>query len=142
MHVETLSTSEYKETAADSILPTYKLPQFASAVANRTIIAPVNRLHHIDAQEISPNNWVFLIDGENFGNGLKQKAPFSGKYPMSTVTYDETMILTVIFITLFILLCRQLPIHFPCNICFFKENLSNFSCSYHSISDWKLMSER
>jgi hypothetical protein len=44
--------------------------------------------------------------------------------------------LAVFCVTLFILLCRRLSIHFPCSICFCKKELSNLimSCSYHSIS--------
>merc|ERR1711871_1717335 len=65
MHVILLTDSHYEEVPFQEIKPIDRIPN--ATATDRSNYLPWVRLHHIDAQELSPGKWVALVDGERFG---------------------------------------------------------------------------
>lgn len=109
MHVEVLSPTDYKETPTDFILPTSRMKEYDN-FSTSDIFAPQQRLHHIDAQEITPMNWMYLVDGEQFGNDLKRHEPLtdeqSASTMISTVFTSSVSIAIALALLIFVLSCR------------------------------------
>ena len=62
MHVILLTDSHYEEVPFQEIKPIDRIPN--ATATDRSNYLPWVRLHHIDAQELSPGKWVALVDGE------------------------------------------------------------------------------
>jgi len=138
MLVTTLTPTQYMETPHHQLFPQNRKPTVAlspgierlsSPTAQRktnsndhhdrsvTVSAPLYRLHHIDAQELSPGEWIALVDGEGWeGVTRRSRDPTLHSSQDATIESIGTHIMLVLALL--------------CTLCYFRNMICYRPLSY------------